>query len=307
MNIRQLEYFIAVAQHLNFTKAANNLYVAQSALSQQIADLESKMGVALFIRTKRSVTLTAAGLVFYNEAVELLKQYNTALDKVSQAAQGTIGGLRIGVSGSSARLFMPQLVRRFTEKYPLIELRFSEYSHGELLPALEAGNIDMIFPMNVGYENIISVNSEKIYKDKNAIVMPIEHPLAGQTEVNLSDFAGDKFISLDKHTSPHGYYAKIRMCEENGFTPRITSIVKNIDTILWLIESGMGVAILPYGARHINFPSAKFAIIKNVDSIYTVSIAWLKSNTNPAVKMFLDLVRDEKDSIASKALDTSKI
>jgi DNA-binding transcriptional LysR family regulator len=293
-----MEYFVTVAEYLNFTKAANSLYIAQSALSQQILDMETKMGISLFTRTKRSVVLTAAGAVFYLEVKELLKQYHAAMEKVYQVARGVTGTLHIGVAGATLRLFMPQIIRRFQEEYPSINLKFFEYYHGDLLPMLESGEVDVIFPMNMGPDGSLkNIEIEVIYKDENALAMPIEHPLAGEDEVELPKAAQEKFIFLDRNISPLGYYAKIRMCENNGFSPQIVCVVKNIDTILWLIESGIGISILPYCSRHISFPAVRFAKIKNESSIFTMSIAYLRGNDNPAVQLLLNLIRLERDSI----------
>ena len=298
MNLRQMEYFVAVAEHLSFTKAAKSLYIAQSALSQQVLEMEQKLGISLFNRTKRSVSLTTAGAVFYIEIKELIKQYHAAMEKVTQVAQGVTGTLNIGVAGATLRVFMPHIIRRFQEVYPSIDLKFIEYYHGELLPALEGGEVDIIFPMNMGLE-ALSKNMlfELIYKDENAVALPLEHPLSGEAEISLSEVSEEKYIFMDKKLSPHGYYAKMRMCENNGFDPKIICYVKNIDTILWLIESGIGISILPYCARHISFPSVKFVKVKNESSIFIMSVAWMPFNDNPAVQLILNLIRQEKDCI----------
>lgn len=127
MDMRPLRYFIAVAEHLNFTEAAKQLFVAQPAVSQQVAYLEKKLGVKLFHRTKHSVQLTNAGTVFLKDAKEIIKKLDESFENAQQADKGVIGTINIGLLSVPVRDFLPPLIRKFRHKYPNVNIRLNYY------------------------------------------------------------------------------------------------------------------------------------------------------------------------------------
>ena len=133
MELRQLRYFIAVAEHLNFTEASKRLFVAQPAVSQQIAGLEKSLGLKLFIRDKHSVKLTPAGRVFLNDAIDLLSRSEEAEKRVKKAASGEVGQLSIGFLNAPVKKFLPHLVKEFRGDFPHIQISLNQYQTGEIV------------------------------------------------------------------------------------------------------------------------------------------------------------------------------
>ena len=131
MEIRQLRYFISVAEQLNFTEAAKRLFVAQPSVSQQIASLERSMDVKLFIRDKHSVKLTPAGKVFLNDAIEIVNKSEEALKRAKKAAIGEVGQLSIGFLNAPVKNFLPDLVKEFRRKYRYIQINLNHYQTGK--------------------------------------------------------------------------------------------------------------------------------------------------------------------------------
>lgn len=288
MDMRQLRYFIAVAEHLNFTEAAKSLFVAQSAVSQQISDLEEKIGVKLFIRNKRSVRLTNSGKVLLKEAINLVNKSAEVIEKTRQAELGIIGGLSIGFLGYTERNFLPGLIRQFKKNYPKIDLQLNQYNHGMLIDALNNDDLDIVFTLSFGIDNIGGLEKKSIINESISVVMHNEHPLANKESINISELANERFITISRHESPQGFNKTLLMCANSGFTPNIVTQPRLLSTVLLLVDAGMGIAILPKSLQQNASSSLRFINIQGEQAKDELVIAWKKTNTNPAIPLFLD-------------------
>lgn len=288
MDMRQLRYFIAVAEHLNFTEAAKELFVAQSAVSQQIADLEKKIGVQLFIRNKRSVKLTSAGNVLFNEAINLVKKSEEAIEKTRQAELGTVGNLNIGFLGYTERNFLPYFIRQFRKSYPQVGLQLNQFNHGMLIEALNNGEIDIGFTLSFGLDNIGGLKRKNIFTETISVVMHCEHPLANQRSIHIADLSQERFVILNREESPQGFNRTLLICANNGFSPTIVSEPRLIHTVLLLVDAGMGIAILPKSLQLYSSPSLRFIDIEGEQEEDVMVVAWKKINRNPSIPLFLD-------------------
>lgn len=295
MDIRQLRYFIAVAEHLSFTEAANRLFVVQSAVSQQIAELEKRLEVKLFERTKRSVQLTSAGRVFLREATLLLQKSEEAIELARQAESGVLGSLNIGFLGLSLKQYLPRLIRQFRLDYPQITLKVNRFSHGLLNESLGNGELDLAFTSSFGLQSIPDLEWKSVYSDSSTIVIHQDHPLASRSKVNLAELAHEPFIALNRQDSPQAYDRLLQLCANNGFSPNIVSQTGFIDTVLLLVEAGMGIAIMPRGIQSYASPELRFLEIEGYDSQFDLVVAWKKTNPNPSIPFFLDAIEAVKN------------
>ncbi len=287
MDIRQLRYFIAVAEYLSFTEAAKHLFVAQSAVSQQIADLEKGIGVQLLIRNKRSVKLTNAGAVLLKEAINLVNKSSEAIEKTRQAELGIIGSLKIGFLGYTERNFLPDLIRQFRRNYPKVDLQLDQFNHGALIQALNSGELDMGFTLSFGLENIGGLEKKHILTETISIVMHCEHPLANKKIINIADLAHERFITLNREESPQGFNQTLLICANNGFFPDIVSEPRLLHTVLLLVDAGMGIAILPKSLQRHSSPSLRFIDVEGATNDYELALAWKKADANPSISLFL--------------------
>ncbi|MFZ5967446.1 MAG: LysR family transcriptional regulator [Bacillota bacterium] len=294
MDIRQLRYFIAVAEHLNFTEASKHLFVAQSAVSQQIADLEKKIGVQLFIRDKRSVRLTSAGTVLLKEAINLVNKSEEAIEKTRQADLGIIGSLKIGFLGYSEKNFLPYLIRQFRRNHPKVDLQLDQYNHGMLTEALDAGELDIGFTFSFGLDTIGGLESSSIFTETISIVMHCDHPLANSTSIRISDLAQEHFIVLNREESPQGFNQTLLICGNSGFSPNIVREPRLLHTVLLLVDGGMGIAILPKSLQLYSSPSLRFVDIEGDKNEYDLVAAWKKTNMNPSIPLFLKEIESAK-------------
>jgi DNA-binding transcriptional LysR family regulator len=290
MNIKQLNYFVAVATHLSFTKAAKTLFVSQPALSKQIAELEKEVGVQLFVRSRHAVKLTPAGGAFLRQAIHLLNEWSEGVETARRISRGTVGGLAVGFLGPPLRMLLPAIVRDFRDRYPKIDIRLKEMNKGPLLDDLLSGKLDTIFTMNLGISGIKNLAHEHIYTDDTYVVLPDSHPRARDRVLRLQDLASEPFVFISRQESPQGFYATYELCLNSGFTPNIVAETDFIETVLVLVECGIGISVLPGCLKPFAGPSLRFVPLVG-GSIFEVVVVWDTTNPNPSVPLFLDVVR----------------
>lgn len=295
MDVRQLKYFAAVAEYLNFTEAAKHLYVAQSAVSQQIADLERELGVQLFNRTKRSVKLTNAGKVLLKEANFIIGRMNEAKEKTKQADLGLIGSLRVGFLGYAERSLLPPFIRHFRQLYPQIELHLDQYHHGELIEMINNEELDVGFTLAFGIESMSHLDFMTIFQETIAVVVHEEHPRAKDKIIKLSELSTEPFIVLNRRESPQGYQQTLQICTNNGFTPHIAHEPKLLQTVLMLVDAGMGIAILPKSAQMLASNSLCFIELDEKQEAYELVATWHRHNVNPSTALFIDELRKRRN------------
>lgn len=286
MDIRQLRYFIAAAEHLNFTAAARHVYISPQALSQQISELENKLGVILFNRNRYCTALTAAGEALLREAKAIIVKTEEAIQITRQVASGISGRLKIGYLGFAERNFLPKLICQFRQNYPSIELFCQQLSNGAIDEALKRADIDIGFIQLWETTNIPGISWKRIYDDKLCLVVPSCHPWSCRTNITHTELSKETFVFHPKN-APRAYNNLMRVCSNRGFRPSVDP-VSDIITVLMMVEAGFGISLLP---RHIPLGYASSSLkILNVDeedaSVY-VTIAWNRNNSNPSISLFL--------------------
>jgi DNA-binding transcriptional LysR family regulator len=303
MEIRQLQYFICVAEHLNFTEAAKQMYTAQSAISQQIKDLEEQLGVRLFNRNKRTVELTSAGSAFLKEAIEIVEKTKRAVEIARKAEEGLIGSLSIGFLSPSARTFLPLHVKKFRERYPKVELKLNHYNHGALNEAILANELDIAITTSFGLPNLADLQMKKIHTEKHMLVVHTDHPLAKRTNVHLSEIRNDPLILIARDEAPQTYDLIKKMCMENGFRPNIVSETRFLDTNLLLVEGGLGVTILPSSMKAFASSKVLFLDLEGIEAEFDIVAVWKRTNENPAIARFMELMESGgKENVAVRSI-----
>jgi DNA-binding transcriptional LysR family regulator len=297
MELRHLRYFAAVAEHLNYSEASRRLHVAQPAISQTILDLEEELGVKLLLRTKRSVQLTAAGTTFLHEAGEILRRATEARRLAQRAARGEVGSLGIGFFGTASAPIMPMLVQAFQRKFPDVELRLYELNPDQQLAAFGEGRIDLGFSRALPQDHRSEFEEAVVYNDQLAIALPATHPLARQKIIRLKSLAGEPFVQFHRQGAPGLFDEVIACCLRAGFSPRIVNEPNFMATVMTLIESGLGVSLIPRCVRSLNRPQVVIRPIAPKSARIPLCVARLKSSQNPALAAFLDVLRASKSQI----------
>lgn len=302
MDIRQLKYFVAVAEKLSFTEAAKTLFVAQSAVSQQISELERQLGVPLFVRNRRSVQLTPAGNVLYCEATGLLKRFDEVTENTKNAHLGFKGHLRIGYIGYGDRTWLPGILKAFQEQFPEVTLEVNRFHQGALLKSLRENMLDLAVTFSFGLSGVEDElkhwETRHISTETLCAVLSKESTIAKYWQnqsIPLSALATEPFILQNRHESPQGYDKTLQLCSVSGFSPKIVNTPNLVQTVLLLVEAQMGVAILPSSLATYAGPNVVFLPLLLDPSLaqYAIVAVWKSKHINPALEHLIHIIKTE--------------
>lgn len=248
MELRQLRHFVCLAQVLNFSRAADQLHIAQPALSISIRNLETELGLRLFDRGPRHVALTQEG----RAALESARAALANVDEVAQlsvaVAQGDAGLLKIAFVGGATFRILPRVIPEFRRRYPAVELELTEATTLEVLQRVQSGEVDggiLRHPVVPAP----AVSTLVLESDPLVAVVPRGHHLAGRRRLRLRDLAGEPFIQYSQLRAPSMNSIVSLACQGAGFAPRVSQEAVQIQTIVSLVESGLGVALVPDSCR----------------------------------------------------------
>ena len=303
MELRHLRYFVAAADLGSFTAAGRSLHVAQSAISEQIADLEQELGGPLLERGQRRLRLTAPGEIFLAEARRLLDTSDRAVELTRRAMRGQVGTLSVGFFLWGAGGFFPRLIREYRKLNPGVRLLLSEMQAPAQMEALTSGKIDVGFtrPLEPPFDT--RLREDLLYQDPIVAVLPRSHPLATNRKLQLAQLAGEPFVINDRANSPRLHDNILALCASAGFSPNIVNASAMWSGVLTLVESGEGIAFVPSGVRHLRTRDLVFCELLPHTSYVGLSLAWNPENAGPIQQGFLRLVRENKDRIRRSSSD----
>lgn len=242
MELRHLRYFVAVAEELSFTAAANRLGVSQPPLSKQIQDLEHHLKTQLFVRTSRRVELTPAGAAFLEHSRSILGQAEQATEQARVIGSGQIGTLDVGTTGSVLLGPLAPLIALFSARMPDVLVRIQEMSPLDQQAALHARRTDISFLRTPPDD--ADIVSELAWPEKVGVVLPEKHRLAHRERINLIDLQDESFVFLRLSNSRFARYLR-DCCVEAGFIPRISQQVAESYSLTSLVAAGLGVSLVP--------------------------------------------------------------
>ncbi len=285
MDIQKLKYFVSVAKHLNFTKAANEFNIAQTAMSRQIANLENELGFVLFYRDNRFVELSPAGREFYWEAVFLLDHYEKAVIRAQNAACGIASSIKIGI-GSYERALIQPMIKQYSAEYPQIKISCEQYTYLELTDMLNQGLIDILFGINkyIAGEDIKTIT---ISTGLWGVVVSNDHPLATHAHVTSDELKDETQITMNE-----GSYDQIKRSNStSGIFFHDYIQVNSLEAKLLMVEAGLGVAYVPKIIESMLSDRTTLLDLEFKFSPRNFVAAYLSTNNNPAVELLLDIVK----------------
>jgi len=286
MELRHLRYFVAVAEELNFRRAAERLRVAQPALSAQIKNLEGELGVRLFERTTRSVLLTQTGQVFLTEARGVLGAATHAEQLVRKAEHGLVGTLRVGVITPATGPLLARVLRHYHQKYPGVTLSLSALTSAEQLRRLRAGELDagLLRPPATSPE----LEMRFVEQAPMVLAAPAGHRLAKKRKLEWKDFNGEGLVMIHPDQQ-HGFYDPfISACVKAGAKTHVAQYAQDVQIKMWLISAGFGIAPVTATLVEIRRPGVVFRTLPpGLPPIQTV-LVWRRLDASPVVKNFLD-------------------
>ncbi len=289
MDLRTLRSFVAAAEEEHFGRAAKAVHVSQPALSRQIQRLEAELEIDLFGRSGQGITLTHAGRVFLTHARRILRDAEQGQEAARRAAEGLEGMLNIGfVSPAVYSNVVPALISLFRKKAPRVELTLHELSSIPQADALDAGDIDVGFLHPPVPGN--SIIFRTVLRQRFIAVVPRDHALADASAIRPSQLAQEPFVIFPRERGAGLYDRIIAVCQQHGFSPSVGQEATQMQTIVSLVATGIGVAIVPHSVRQMGDIGVSYCDLVGVDSDAVLAAAWHRRNSNPALDSFIDIL-----------------
>jgi DNA-binding transcriptional LysR family regulator len=291
MELRHLRYFLAVAEELNFTRAAERLGIKQPPLSLQIRQLEKEMGTKLFRRQGRGVELTDAGKLMLEEARLILKQVERAKVGVARRGRGETGRLNIGSSGATYfHPLIPAILREYSVRYPNMFLAPEASNTSLLMARLCAGAIDIAL-IRPPVSDDRGLAMELLVDEDAVMVLPAGHALSGSASAPLAAFAKENFILYPRALNPGNYDAIIAACHRAGFNPTLGLEAPQIISVLPMVAAGLGVSIVPRSLSRLLTDTVVYIPIEKDAPRTEIWLAHRHEERSPAVQNFVAVAR----------------
>jgi DNA-binding transcriptional LysR family regulator len=290
MDIQTLRAFVAVAEEQNFTRAAARLHIAQSPLSQQIRRLERQLGVELFTRTTRSVTLTPAGQVLLERLRPGLSAIDLALEASTETGRGYRGKLTVGFTSSATYRYLPRLLHEFEAQRRGISLDLrTELFTPAQLEQLSSGVLSLAIlrpPAKAAGLRVEILGSESL-----VVALPTGHSLLARAKVAWRDLAGEPFISFPPEPITTIQARILNACIDAGFVPDARHYVSNTTAMLTMVSSGTGVAVVPESMQAFEVSNVEFRPLVKPDVSIEIALAYRENSTDQTTLAFAEIAR----------------
>ncbi|KJH66957.1 DNA-binding transcriptional regulator, LysR family [Chromobacterium violaceum] len=292
MELRHLRYFLAVAEELHFTRAAERLHIGQPPLSQQIQALEAELGAPLFRRHQRKVELTAAGQQLLPRARQILADSAAAAAAVRRAADGETGELRIGFTSSLPLTpILHHSLQHYRQAYPEVRLTLSEMFTAGQFDALERRQLDLGFVRFNGPTPSPLIRVEELHRDRLLAVVPSAHPLAERKTLPLKLLAGEPLIGYPRESGSGLSDVVRQLALQNGLELKMVQEAGEAITQIGLVAAGVGIAILPSPLECVQIPAVRYVPLSDDGAYLSMGIAVRRDDDSPLVANFLSGVR----------------
>jgi len=292
MELRHLRYFVAVAEELHFTRAAQKLGLGQPPLSQQIQALERELGTPLFRRLPRGVALTEAGRSFLADAQAILQRVEQASEQARRVAAGKLGRIRVGMINSAPfHPFVPGVIREFGQRYPEVALSIDENSTPALATAVLGNSADIAFVRPLLGDSA-GLTTEHLFDEDMLVALPQGHPLARFRTLSLWALAPEDFVLFPRLVGSGLYDEIIAACQRTGFSPRVTQEASQVTSIVNLVAAGLGVSLVPASMQQINSEGVTYRAIAGDAPRARMSLIYRAGEDAPIVANMIALARE---------------
>jgi DNA-binding transcriptional LysR family regulator len=290
IELRQLKYFIAVAEEKHFGRAALRLHMTQPPLSQAIQNLEGLLGAKLFIRTTRQIQLSAAGIALLPEAKRLLAQAELLPDIAQRAANGQTGTLHLAFISIADYSILPPVLRRFTQVHQSVKIELSEATSDKQLRLLEKSEIDLGFlipPIPADLAHLI--HYKKIRNESLILAVP-ETAAHRKNPQDLRTYKDLPLLLFPRKIAPALHDSILSCFGSAGMTPQVAQEAIQMQTIIALVSAAMGIALVPESVSNLKREGVVYYPLKQKQTGVEIGVAWRKDNPSPVLQAFLDLL-----------------
>jgi len=298
LDIRQLRYFVAVAEYGSFRAAAERLHITQPPLTRQIQQMEEALQTPLFIRLATGVELTAAGRTLYEDAIGILNLSEQAVVRSRLAGRGELGRLDVGVFGSAALDVVPRIIQRFREQHPKVEVSLHNLNRVGQLKALGERRLTVGF--NRFFSDEPGMSWEAILSEKLHVATYLAHPLSQLAAIGFDDLKGQPLI-LYPRTRPGFIDHVSRILQDRGIVPKIVQEVDDVVIAVALVAAGAGLSLVVDSACNLRLPSVRYVPLTEKDLVrFDLCMIRRSDDNSPVLEAFLKVVRDYQKQSAEK-------
>ena len=302
MELRQLRCLIAVSETLHFGRAAQSMGMLPASFGRHIRLLEESLGRRLLVRTTRSVSLTPEGKQFVEAARDIIDRADMLEASFRAAASTRSPVLRIGAIDSAAAGLMPQLLPRLREAFPDLDIEMIEQKTIRLLPRILSGSLDIaiVRPPETRDQRL---EFRPLFLETAVVAVPDGHPLAARASVRVQDMADEPLIVPDRRSRPHSHDLTMKLFLDAGLSARVAQIAEEKQTIVSLVGTGIGLAIVPKWASRLAVGGVTFVDLELPDGTapreLELSAAWMRDTRNPVRDAFLDMLERNLDALSA--------
>lgn len=302
MELLQLRCLIAVSETLHFGRAAQSMDMLPASFGRHIKLLEESLGHRLLLRTTRSVSLTPEGKRFVEGAREIVKQADRLKATFRESEASQVQTLRIGAIDSAAAGLMPQLLPRLRESFPELDVEMIEQKTIRLLPRILSGSLDLaiVRPPETPDPRL---EFRHLFRETAVVAIPEDHALAGRDRISVQDMSEEPLIVPDRRSRPHSHDLTMKLFIDSGLTARVAQIAEEKQTIVSLVGSGVGLAIVPKWASRLGVRGVTFVDLALPDEQspreLALSAVWLRDTRNPLRDAFVDILVRNIESLSA--------
>jgi DNA-binding transcriptional LysR family regulator len=293
MKLNQLRYFVLLAEELHFRRAAERLGITQAPLSLAIQELERELGGQLFHRTRRSVALTEIGLLLQENAHAILARIDRTVDEIRKMLDGEAGELRIGFTAASSLLsFFPGFVHAFRTKYPEVRVILTDMPSTSQITALQARELDAgIIRTPPRFKPPADITATRLLTDPLVVAVDPTHHLHNKSEINLSELRNERFIFYPRSygIGIHDYF--LQLCGKRSFVPTIVQEAREASTIIGLVATGLGIAVVPSSLSYIGIPNIVYVPLADADATTELLLVHRAGEANSCVANLSQMAR----------------
>ncbi len=289
MKIEYLKEFVVLAKYLNFSTAAEHLYITQPVLSRHISSLEEELRVKLFHRNTQKVTLTEAGMLFFQRIQILLEKYNALCEEVRLREQGFDTELRIGLPYYCMDYYMGKVPIRFAAEHPKIMLTYINGHPDQLIYLLMKDRIDLLLIPYMSFRFAEEFVFHDLFQEQLIVLFPLSHPLAGRESVTVSDLADETFLAVESILTPFVWDYFRKLCLKNGFEPKEMIKFKHLESAIIALQNNQGIIVEGHNLYSLRQEGLAAVPLVGEGCYRCVSIVHKKGNQNPALPLFINI------------------
>ncbi len=304
MDVNRLKEFIVLADCLNYSKAANQLYLTQPVLSRHIHDLEETFGAQLFVRDTHKVELTDIGRLAADELSSVVNTYDAAIHKIKQACATANGSIRVGFLGQAVKPFITQFTHYFKDRHPLIKTDYLASSLDLLIDAVNNDELDLAFITHLDTAMFKNLAYRHVMDDKLCVIVPVAHRLYNRDSISIRDLDSEPMIAFNPETNPHTALFHEKLFKKFNSRLNVVHTVSNVDSGLFYTSVGSGCFIIP---RHLSDLANDIRVIpiSDSDAVISLHLIWKKSNTKDTLHLFINefttFFREQGEDLAEQA------